>query len=79
MQKNFFAGTGINITLAGERHLGAVVGSVDFKKQYVKEKIEKWAKDIHDLSEIAVNEPQIAYAAYSKAMQQRWLCAANDM
>ena len=64
--------SGITIGLEGERHLGAVVGNSDFKKKYVQNKIEKWIQDINQLSEIAVNEPQLALCAYTKAMCMRW-------
>ena len=70
--KNIFADSGITIGLEGERHLGAVVGNADFKKKYVQNKIEKWTQDIHQLSEIAVNEPQLALCAFTKAMCMRW-------
>ena len=36
-----FDGTGIQITLAGQRHLGAVIGNDDYKSQYVSEKVAK--------------------------------------
>ena len=36
--KDIFAGSGVKITTGGERHMGAVIGSADFKEKYVKEK-----------------------------------------
>ena len=67
-----FAGTGVTIGTEGERHLGAVVGSVEFKEEYVSKKIEKWVKDVEQISEIAKEEPQIAFAAFTKALCMRW-------
>ena len=52
MAKNIFAGSGVKITTGGERHMGAVIGSADFKEKYVKEKISNWIQDIDQLSEI---------------------------
>ena len=67
-----FIDTGIKITQTGERHLGAVIGSEDFRNEYVSGKIAKWVQDIEQLSEIAEEEPQLAYTAFTKAMCMRW-------
>ena len=37
---DLFSGAGINITVTGERHLGAVIGSPDFKANYVDGKVK---------------------------------------
>ncbi|MCP4460821.1 MAG: hypothetical protein GY816_22780, partial [Cytophagales bacterium] len=60
------------ITCEGERHLGAVVGSKEFKTKYVQEKVEKWVADIEELAQIAIDEPQLAYAAFTKGISHRW-------
>ena len=67
-----FEGTGVKITTEGERHMGAVIGSETFKELYVKEKIEKWVKDVEELAEIAKDEPQAVYASFTKAVSHRW-------
>ena len=36
-----FKGTGINITEEGRRHLGAVIGSEEYKQDYVREKVDE--------------------------------------
>ena len=69
---NLFEGTGIKITLSGERHLGAVIGSQEHRDEYVKKKVSKWVKDIEQLAKIATEEPQNAYAAFTKAICMRW-------
>ena len=55
-----FANTGIHITTTGERHLGAVIGSREFRSEYVNDKVDKWIKDVEEIAEIANDEPQIA-------------------
>ena len=40
--QNIFKDTGIKITCEGKRHLSAVIGSEDFKSEYVREKITNW-------------------------------------
>ena len=67
-----FSGTGITISTEGERHLGAAIGNSAFKEQYVQRKVEKWVQDVEQLSIIANEEPQIALAAFTKALCMRW-------
>ena len=67
-----FDKTEVQITTTGERHMGAVVGSEEFKKQYVENKISKWVQDIKTLAEIAKDEPQAVYSCYTKAISHRW-------
>ncbi len=66
-----FQNSGVQLTTEGHRHLGAVIGTDDFKQKYVNEKICKWVDDLKQLSEIAVEEPQIAYAAFTKGISHR--------
>ena len=70
--ERYFNGTGIKITLTGERHLGAVIGTQEFRDEYVNKKVKTWVEDIEQLSVIAEDEPQLAYSAYTKAMCMRW-------
>ena len=62
--QQMFADTGINITSAGKRHLGAVIGSHEYKQEYVNNSIDEWIKELRVLTEIAETQPQAAYAAY---------------
>ena len=70
--QNLFTGTGIQISCQGERHLGAAIGSDDFKNQYVTAKVNKWIDDVKDLAKIALEEPQAALSAYTKGICHRW-------
>ena len=70
--ETIFAGTGVKITISGERHLGAVIGSEDFRNEYVKQKVKNWVEDVVQLSSIAKDEPQLAYSAFTKALCMRW-------
>ena len=54
----------INITTSGKRHLGATLGTQEFKATYIDEKVASWCKRLEKLSEIAKAEPHVAYAAY---------------
>ena len=67
-----FADTGIQITCQGERHLGAAIGSKEFKNKYVSTKVNKWVADIEELADIASEEPQSALSAFTKSICHRW-------
>ena len=67
-----FGKSGVKVTLEGERHLGAVVGSKKYRDEYVKDKVAGWVRDVEELAEIGKNEPQAAYSAYVKGLSHRW-------
>ena len=71
-EHSIFAGTGVQVTCEGQRHLGAVIGSDDYKLKYVSDKVDKWINDIVQLSKIAVEEPQAALSAFTKCICHRW-------
>ena len=60
------------VTCDGERHLGAVIGSQKAREAFVEKKVEKWVKDLEELSELALDEPQAALSGFSKALCHRW-------
>ncbi len=51
-----FGQTEVKITTEGERHLGAVIGSSDFKNTYVSTKVSGWIKNIEQLSIVAIKK-----------------------
>ena len=59
-------GEKVNITCEGKRHLGAVIGSKDYKDIFCGEKISKWKEELETLIEIAKSQPQSAYIAFTK-------------
>ena len=46
LAEEIFKNTNIKITHSGERHLGAVIGSPEFRAEYVESKVESWIDDI---------------------------------
>ena len=62
--KRIFNTTGIKFTTEGKRHLGATIGSADFRKTYATEKVQEWVKEVEKLSDYAKTQPQAAYAAF---------------
>lgn len=67
-----FQDSGVIITKEGQRHLGAVIGTEEFKKEYIGEKVNEWAKEVEVLSDMARTEPHAAYSAYTHGLQHRW-------
>ena len=67
-----FDGTGVQITIEGKRHLGAVIGSRSFAKEYVNNKVEEWTEKIKRLAKVAVSQPHAAYAAFTHGMSSQW-------
>ena len=60
-------GKEVNITTEGKRHLGAVIGSKDYKDEYCRDKVQRWRQDIIFLAEIAKSQPHAVYIALTKA------------
>ena len=59
-------GDQVNITTEGQRHLGASLGSLDFKRDYCTEKVNSWSEQLKMLADIVKTQPQAAYAAFTK-------------
>ena len=59
-----FEGTGVKITTTGMRHLGAVIGSITYKGEYMNEKINIWLPELQMLTNIAKSEPQAAFSCF---------------
>ena len=70
-----FQNTGINVTTEGRRHFGAALGSRDFLKNYVNNKVEQWVEEVIKLSEFADSQPQACFPAYTFRLKHRWTIA----
>ena len=70
--RSLFTDTGVHVTIEGDRHLGAVLGSGSFKHDFVKRNITSWDKDIEEVSVVAKEESKIAYSAFTKGLSSRW-------
>jgi len=47
MANKVFKGTGVNVTIDGRCHLGAVLGCRSFTEQYMKEKMDCWLRSVY--------------------------------
>ena len=59
-------GEEVNITTEGQRHLGAVIASQEYKDQYCEEKVCTWKEEIERLSEI------VAYIGFTKGFKSKF-------
>ena len=67
-----FQSSAINVTTEGHKHLGAVIGSDEYQKDYVDGKVTEWVGEIVKLAEIATTEPQACYSAYIFGFKHKW-------
>ena len=51
--RSVFKDTGVQVTIEGDRNLGAVLGLASYKHDFVKRKISSWVKDIEELAVVA--------------------------
>jgi len=70
--QKIFKGDGIKITDQSERLLGSLTRTESFRKQYIKNKVESWVKDLQSLSNYTQDDPQVAYSAFTKVLSSRW-------
>ena len=49
--KEAFKETAINVTVQGQRHLGAVIGSQEYVEEYANDKVTNWISKITKLAE----------------------------
>ena len=64
--------TNITITTSGARHLGAALGSSQFKEEFVRLKVSQWCSEIENLANIASSQPHAAFAAFIHGEQHKW-------
>ena len=70
-----FCGSGVIVTKDGQRHLGVVIGTEEFKEKYDGEKVPEWVKEVVVLSDMARTEPHAAYSTFTHA----WLTTTMDI
>ena len=69
--QELFGDLGIKITTSN-RLLGGVIGDTAGCEAFVNKKVQDWINLINVLSDIAITQPQAAYCAYTKSLQNDW-------
>ena len=67
-----FKDASINVTVQGQKHHGAAIGSREYLEEYVSEKGANWINDIAKLAEFALSQLQACYAADTFGLKHRW-------
>ena len=67
-----FRDTQVKITTIGARHLGAVLGSPAFKRDYITEKVKGWIEALTTLAKFAQTQPHAAFAVFTHCLQGCW-------
>jgi len=60
--------------VTGHRFLGGFIGSSSERDEYVMSKVCRWVEStsVDVLAKVAVTQPQLAYAAFSRSLQHKW-------
>ena len=58
--------------MTGVQFLGGFIGSHSERDEYVMSKVQWWVGHLDLLSEAALTQPQLAYAALSRSLQHKW-------
>ena len=72
--RNVFNDSNVYITIEGKRHLGAVIGSNEYRKEYLKDLVNDWKNQLVLLSSIADSQPQAAYSAFVSDFKSKLSC-----
>ena len=70
--RKIFENTGVQITIEGKKHLGAVIGSAEYREEFVNEKITTWIDELTILSQIALIAPQEAYTCFTAGYKHKF-------
>ncbi|KAG1714378.1 Protein lifeguard 1 [Nymphon striatum] len=70
--KDIFKDLKLNITAEGRKHLGATIGSNNFKETYVSTAVKEWIDEMSTLTQISHTEPHAAYSAFTHGFKHKF-------
>ena len=70
--RKVFRDTAINVTIEGDKHLGAALGSRSFLEEYVGEKVDELVNEVTKLADFTISQPQASYAAFTFGLRHGW-------
>ena len=56
---------------SGKRHLGAVIGSNEYRAEYMKDLVIDWNNQLVSLSSITERQPQAVYLAFFSGFKSK--------
>ena len=66
-----FANSRVNVTADGKSHFNAVIGSAEYRDEYVKDLIKDWDNQLTILSIIAETQPKAACSAFASGFKSK--------
>ena len=66
-----FGPLGVKV-VTSHRFLGGVIGDNEGQMEFLRSRVKEWSHILNQLSEIAIEQPQAAYAALTKSIQNKW-------
>ena len=69
--EKLFENSKINVTVNCKRHLGAVIGSQEYRDEYVINKTDQIANELNNLCEIAKLKLQAAYSCFVSGFKDK--------
>lgn len=75
--KSLFSDTMVNITDAGHRYLGSVIGTDEYVNSFVEQKIDMWNNELLKLVEFADSQPHASFAALTHGLFGKWFFLAR--
>ena len=70
--RQIFQDKDITIELDGHRHLGAVLGTAEFRDSYIKNLVNEWCGIMNNLVEFAKSQPHAAYSAFTHGVRHKF-------
>ena len=69
--QNLFANSRVKSRLKKNTHLRAIIGSTEYRDQYVKDLVNDWDNQLTILSTIAETQLQAAYLAFATGFKSK--------
>ena len=70
--RELFSDTEVQITTSGQKHLGAALGSEEFKNQFVVDRVNDWVEELTNLANMAKTDPHSALCAFTHGLRHKW-------
>ena len=67
-----FIGMGVNVTCKGRPYLGAAIGTQEYIRKFMGDKVTEWSAEVQLLAKLGESQPHAAYAALTHGLSSRW-------
>ena len=74
-----FADTDVKVTSEGRPYLGTALGTEEYIRAFVTNKVQQWAEELEQLATFARSQPHAAHAAFTHGMTSKWTYLSRTM